>query len=362
METINFKELFEKNCYEVSVGDLLLQTGEVLREKSNLVMEMFVEPLQGFFNLLLDYQKRKLDEPVRQVCISFLRSAMYLGNPVLLVEAYTNTPFLVKPVMSCELNAAWMFPCWEKYQEKMEERIRQQALGRYVREPERKSYDSKAVSAVLGYLVIYLKYMVRQLEQYPEWKELEQTKDFTISYGEYMDWQLTLNQIRDEIDPFLCSEKEDMHFRKFEKQCYEEKTFPDWIMDDSIFRECTFRKVTFRGTRFRMTRFFDCIFEDCHFQEVEMGGSSILSSRVKNTGFENCRLLDGFYRQGKAKVLYPPVVFRWSLLESVHWEETPIEEKCFVDCQIFDETERENEIFQDTSGSADIQSDRTERH
>lgn len=359
MESQNFKEIFEKTCFQISVGELIKQTGEILQENPNLAMDNFVEPLHGFLSLLLEEQKCRQELQIKHVCISFLRSAMYVGSPVLFVEAYQNIPFLEKPVLTQELDAAWIFPCWKQYRRNMEERIRQQSLGRYVREPERKSYDSRAVSVMLRYLALYLKYMARQLEYYPEWKELEQTKDFIVSYGEYMDWQFPLIRIREEMDPFLWDDKEEMTFRKFQSMVYENKEFPDWTMDDCVFQECTFRNTTFEGTRFRTVRFLDCIFEDCRFQGVEFGGSSVSSSHVKNTTFQSCRFLDGFYQQGKSSVFYPACTFRWSLLESVHWEETPRAETMFVDCQVFDETEEyeekvENEIFYDTAGSADV--------
>lgn len=361
MEAAYFKELFEKNCYQDAVGNLLRQTDKAIRENQEMVMEMFIEPLHEFLGKLLKVLKPDPEAEVKYICISFLRSAMYTGAPVLLVEAYRNLPFLEEPILARELDATWIVACWEQYHHDLEQNIRQQSLGRYVREPERKSYDSRAISLMLVYLTVYLKYTVRELETYPEWQELERMKNLTLSYGEYMDWQFPLLRIHEEIDPFLWDDKE-MSFRKFRNRVYEEKTFQDWIMDDCVFRECIFRRTAFEGTRFRAARFLDCIFEDCRFQGVEFGGTSILSCRVKNTVFRNCGFLEGLYQQGETKVFYPACTFRWSLLESVHWKQTPTNETVFADCQIFGETKEheekaENEILYDTTGSADVEPD-----
>lgn len=360
MESTDFKDIFEKDCFQAAVGEMLRQTDKVIQGELELVMEKFVEPLHEFLGKLLETLEPDPEASVKYICISFLRSAMYVGEPVLLVEAYRDIPFLEDPILVREMDGSWFFPCWEQYRQNLEQSIRQQSLGRYVREPERKSYDSKAISFMLVYLTVCLKYMVRKLETYPEWQGFERMKEFTLSYGEYMDWQFPLLRIREEIDPFLWDDRE-MSFRKFQNRIYEEKAFQDWIMDDCVFRECTFRHTVFEGTQFRSTRFFDCIFEDCHFREVEFGGSSILSCRVKNTVFEDCRFLGGLYQQGETKVFYPACTFRWSLLESVHWIQTPTNEAVFADCQIFDETKdyeekAENEILYDTAGSADVES------
>jgi len=338
MEEISFREVFEKTCYKASVGDMICRTDEALRDRSSMVKAVFSDPLRAFIGRLLKREESSPDEQAKYVCISFLRSAMYLGKPVLLVEAYMAAPFLEPPLLSCELDVAWMFPCWEEYQRDIREKIRQHALGKYIREPELKSYDSKAVSEMLRYFALYLRYLARELESHCEWEKLEQKEDFMLSYGEYMGWQFPLCVIRGEIDPFLCNENEEMTFRRFRKMHYKDKEFSGLIMDDCLFRGCTFVNTTFKGTKLRGVRFIDCVFEDCRFQEAELAGSSILSCRMKNTVFHGCSLLAGLYRQKETGLFYPAATFRWSLLESVRWEETPTEDFLFVDCQIFDET------------------------
>lgn len=338
MEEINFREVFERTCYKDSVGDMICRTDRALRDRYPMVKTVFLDPLQVFIGQVLGHERSNPEEQMKYVCISFLRSAMYLGKPVLLVEAYTRAPFLEPPLLLCELDAAWMFPCWEEYQKDIRKRIRQQTLGRYIREPELKSYDSKAVSEMLRYFALYFRYMARELESHPQWKELERKEDFMLSYGEYMGWQFPLCAIRGEIDPFLCDEKEDMTFRRFQGMHYKDKEFSDFIMDDCLFRDCTFVNTTFKGTKLRSVRFINCVFEDCFFQEVELEGSSILSCRIKNTFFRGCSLLAGLYRQKEAEFFYPAATFRWSLLEAVRWEGTQTEDLLFVDCQIFDAT------------------------
>lgn len=338
MEGSNYREVFGKNCYETSVCNMIHRTDEALCNQDSIAKATFLDPLRAFIGRLLKYQESNPDEQAKYVCISFLRSAMYLGKLVLLVEAYMAAPFLEPPLLSCEMDAAWLFPCWEDYQKDIKEKIRQQALGRYIREPELKSYDSKAISVMLRYFALYLRYLVREMESYAEWAGLEQRKEFMLSYGEYMDWQFPLCVIRGEIDPFLCDGKEEMTFRRFRNMHYKDKEFPDFIMDDCLFQGCAFVNTTFKGTKLRGVRFIDCIFEGCCFQEAELAGSSILSSRMKNTVFHGCSLLAGLYKQKKALLSYPAVTFRWSLLEAVRWEETPTEDSLFVHCQIFDET------------------------
>lgn len=345
MEEVNFREIFEKDCFEPSVSALMQRTGEALSGIASQVSAAFADPLCSFIGSVLEYCKGNPGLSLKRVTLSFMRTSLYLDQPTLLAEAYEGVPFMAAPIMSCRLDAAWMFRCWEEYHEEVSKKIRERAVGRYVRKPELKAYDSRAVTILLCYLAPYLKYMVRELERRPEWEELERIKDFTVSYGEYMDWQFPLCVVREEIDPFLCDEGEDMTFRRFRNMCYREKAFGDLDMDDCVFQGCTFEKVEFEGTKLRGVRFMDCVFEDCRFHEVELAGSSILSSRIRRAVFDGCSFLAGFYRKGQGKIPFPAVSFRWSLLESVRMEGTPTEAGMFADCQIFEETEERNEIL-----------------
>lgn len=74
------------------------------------------------------------------------------------------------------------------------------------------------------------------------------------------------------MDLFLCDEKEDLTFRRFQGMHYVNKEFGPRELDDCVFRDCTFQNADFTGTKLRNVRFIQCVFEDCRFEDVELMG------------------------------------------------------------------------------------------
>ncbi|MBO5282684.1 MAG: pentapeptide repeat-containing protein [Lachnospiraceae bacterium] len=340
MEEVNFREIFKDTCYIPALRRMIETSGTTLSREGEKATEAFLAPLEGFIGIVMEHQDKGSIAPVKWIAISFLRTAMFAGKPVLLAEAYENFPFLERPVMGCELNAAWMFPGWDGFREELRKSIRQQSLGRYVRNPELKSYEAEAVSIVLRQLAMPLKFMIRGLESRGIGNRLADREHFVISYGEYMDWQFPLMEIKEEVDLFLCDEKEDLTFRRFQGMHYENKQFGSKVLDDCVFRDCTFQKTDFVGTKLRNVRFINCVFEDCRFEGVELMGSSVLSSRLRRACFRRCRLMEGFYQEEQNSLFYCHAEFKWSLLEEVSWQETEISDAVYVDCQLFDVGEK----------------------
>lgn len=329
MEEINFREVFRENCYIPALRNLVETFSAQLCRNMERATEAFLSPLEAFLNLLLDHRDRGSIPAAGRLCLSFLRTSLRQGKPVLLAEAYENLPFLEKPVMSCELSGEWMLPGWNAFREELDENLRRQSLGRYVRSPERRSYEEEAVSILLRQLAMAMKYMLWGLEYRGIWKRLSALEGFSISYGEYMDWQFPLLEIKGDVDIFLCDDRTDLTFRRFQGLHYEDKQFGPRELDDCVFRECTFQKADFVETKLRNTRFIRCVFEDCRFAGAELMGSSFMSGRLRGVCFKQCGLMP-------RAPYYAPASFKWSLLEAVDWPETEIRDDMFVDCQRFD--------------------------
>ncbi len=329
MEEINFREVFRENCYIPALRNLVETFSARLTGDMERATEAFLSPLEAFLGLLLEHRDRGNIPPAGKLCLSFLRTSLRQGKPVLLAEIYETLPFLEKPVMSCELSGEWMLPGWDAFREELEESARQQSLGRYVRPPERRSYEEEAVSILLRQLAMAMKYMLRGLEYRSIWNRLSGMEGFAVSYGEYMDWQFPLLEIKGDVDLFLCDDRTDLTFRRFKGLHYENKQFGPRELDDCVFRECTFQKADFTGTKLRNVRFIQCVFEDCRFEGAQMMGSSFLSSRLRSVSFKGCGLMP-------QAPYYAPAKFKWTLLEAVEWPETEIGDELFVDCQQFE--------------------------
>lgn len=330
MKADEYREEFQSKCFKPALENMLAGTAESLTKNAEEICPMLVKPIAHFLEQVLRLKKEGKIEKAACISLSFLRTSMCEGKPVILAEAYEGIPFLSASEYSKEISVDWMFPCWKEYQEEIEDRTKKEILGRYIRTPELRSYESQAVSTVLRFLLFYLKYMIRNLEEEAVWEKLSQNSELMISFGEYMDWQLPIAAVRPEIDLFLCDKEEDLTFREFREMYYRDKLFEDWVLDDCVFIKCTFYRVTFRGTCLRNTRFLECRFEECWFEDVQLMGTSILSSHLHKVDFVRCSMMSGWQEAAGYMQLFAAGKLIGSKLHQVQWIDMELpEDVCF---------------------------------
>lgn len=335
METEKYQDQFQRACFKPALEELLRQTGENLGRDTERIIPQVIKPVAR----LMDRTWKLLSEDGQTgrpvwISLSFLRISLRHGKPVLLAETYHEMPFLMPPLLSWEIPAEWMFPAFRDYQEDIARRVQEEVLGHRIRKPELRSHESEAVSAILRYLFFYMKYAVRNIEEEEVWELFGKETDLTISFGEYMDWQLPIAAARPEIDLFLCDRGTDLTFRRFKGLHYEGNDFADWILDDCVFEQCTFRKMSFKGTKFRNTRFMGCTFEACRFEGVSLMGASVLNCLFGRTEFAGCSFAEGWQKEDGKTLYYAMGSFRRCIMDGVQWENTETADNMFTDCRI----------------------------
>lgn len=335
MKTEKYRDQFQRTCFKPALEELLRQTGENLSKNTESIIPQIIKPVARLMNSV----GKMLSEEITAgrsvwISLSFLRISLLQKKSVILAEVYKEVPYIKPPILAQEIPSEWMFSSFGNFQEDMSRRVEDEVLKRYIRKPELKSYESAAVSTILRYIFFYMKYIIRNLEDEQAWTLFKQEADLTISFGEYMDWQLPIAAIRPEIDLFLCDKETDRSFRRFKGLYYEGNDFSEWILDDCVFEQCKFRKMEFIGTKFRNTRFMDCTFEGCTFQEVSFMGASILNCMFGKVKFVGCNFEKGWQKEEEQMMYYTLGTFRWCIMDGVQWENTETTEDMFIECHI----------------------------
>lgn len=335
METEKYREQFQETCFRPALEELLQKTGEYLEQHTEQIILQIVRPLAR----LMDKTGKLLANDMKSgqtvwISLSFLRISLWHGRPVLLVQVYRGIPYLKAPLLSDTISAGWTATAFQGYREEVERRVQEEVLGRHIRKPELKSYESKAVSAILRYMFFYMKYAVRNIEEESVWERFGRDQELMISFGEYMDWQLPIAAARQEIELFLCDRETDRTFRRFKELYYEDKDFADWILDDCVFDQCKFSGMTFKGTRLCNTRFVGCSFEQCRFEGAALMGVSFLNCLFGRTVFADCNLTAGWQDVDGQMLYFALGSFRRCIMDNVQWENTETTDNMFADCRL----------------------------
>lgn len=232
-------------------------------------------------NLGFLQEKGKIGE-IQTVCISFPYSLLACGEPCLLFEAYPGIPFLDDALVFREFPAPWLFPDWEQLLEKLHKEAGKQGMNAVIRKPFIRSHALKSARYILYFWSGLVKYHLDGIEKKEAFRSLKKADDFTISFGEYMDWQYPVWISRKETDIFFCEEGTDLRFCQFRKIWYEDKVFDTLVLDDCRFQECTFSNCSFAGVSLKDAKFQGCTFSNCSFYDTDLAGA----------GFDGCRLED----------------------------------------------------------------------
>lgn len=316
-----FKEYIQKNMQR-HVDHL-----KEINGKLNGCVEAFLA------NMVLLQEKGKLGE-IQSVCISFPYTSLACGAPFLLFEGYPGAPFMDDALAFREFPAPWLFPDWEQLLEKLHEEAGKQGMNAVIRMPFIKSHALKSAGYILYIWAIFVKYHLCGIEEKEAFRKLKKAEDFSISFGEYMDWQYPIWISRKETDIFFCEKGTDLRFCQFRELWYEDKMFDALVLD-----ECRFGACTFQGCRFNKTSFRDAIFEGCTFRNC-----SFADTDIAGAVFEGCKFEDVLMERTRTYFLsrepdYFPAAragteFRGCFLTRVSMKDSDFSEGYFYGCRM----------------------------
>lgn len=282
MERTEWEKQYRERCYLPVFKEYIQESmqrhadyAEEINGKLNGCVEAFLS------NMVFLQEKGKLGE-IQSVCISFPYTSLVCGSPCLLFEGYPGAPFMDDALVFREFPALWLFPDWEQLLEKLHEEAGKQGMNAIIRMPFIKSHALKSAGYILYIWAGMVKYHLYGIEKKEAFRKLKKAEDFSISFGEYMDWQYPIWISKEETDIFFCEEGTDLRFCQFKELWYEDKLFDALVLDDCRFHACTFQGCRFNKVTFKDAVFEGCTFHNCSFADTDIAGAA----------FEGCKLED----------------------------------------------------------------------
>lgn len=265
---------YKKQCYKPVMQRYAESLLTRLTEHAQEIHKELNGQLDAFLQSLCLMQEHKKLGEVQTISISFPYALLDSGSPVLLFEVYSDiAPFMEKAILSREFPALWMFLDWDSMLKELKEEAGRQGMNTIIRMPYIRSQAWGGARSLLSMLSSIIKYHLYGLEEIRSFQELKKAEEFSLTFGEYMDWQRTILRLRPELDIFFCEKDTDLRFCSFNDAWYEEKEFAALVLDDCRFKQCTFKNCRFSKVSFRDARFLGCVFHDCEFENVILNGA-----------------------------------------------------------------------------------------
>ena len=290
MDRAVWETQYKKQCYKPVMQNYAESLLKHLAEHAEEVHKEFVGQLDAFLQSLCLLQEHKKLGEIQTISISFPYTLLDSGSPILLFEVYSETaPFMERAVLSREFSVSWMFSGWDNMLKELKEEAGRQGMNSVIRMPYIRSQAWGGARILLSIFSGIIKYHLYGLEEMRSFQELKKAEEFSLTFGEYMDWQRTIFRLRPELDIFFCEKDTDLRFCSFNDVWYEEKEFDALVLDDCRFEQCTFKNCRFSEVSFRDARFLGCVFHDCRFENVILNGARFDGCSLERVRMEGIR-------------------------------------------------------------------------
>ncbi len=334
MERTEWEKQYREQCFLPVFKEYMVNAMQDITNHAAEIDKKLNGFVESFLTDLVFLQENGKLEEIQTICISFPYTSLVCSTPCLRFEVYPNVPFMEDALVIREFSVPWIFSGWEQLLCRLREEAGKQGMNAVIRMPYIKSHALGKARYFLHFWSGFVKYYLYGIEKKEVFQKLKKRKDFSISFGEYMDWQRPIWISREETDIFFCEEETNLNFCQFHTVWYEDKVFDAFALDNCRFYTCTFQNCRFVNTGFQEAFFVGCTFEACSFQ-----GTNLVGARFDGCKFENVEMegIFTYFLQGEPNIFPAPcgnAEFTGCFLTCVNIKNSDLSASYFCDCRM----------------------------
>jgi len=269
----------------------LNRTLKNLEDRVEDIIPQVEQNLEALFSEVTRFQERLILK-TGWIQISLLLSSVYLKKPQLFLGAYDENGVLGGCICSRTMDASWLFPYWEEFEETMTGHCRDMGAHPYIRKEQIRILMWETLDYLIKSLAVYLKYPLAFCDMLGGYRTMEKTDTFYVMAGAYMDWQRTLFKQEKEVDIFFNPEEKPLQFQKYHNKRFYRKAFKDMDLRHCRFTDCRFLQCSFENADLSDTVFDSCALEHITTRDVKMYGITIMNSGFRDVDFTGADLIN----------------------------------------------------------------------
>lgn len=271
---------FKKEYYPFISKKILELSLELFQENVEDIKKQIYLDLD-FFSKNLQKIHEENDKPIMQIVISVPYLELCSGVPCYIFEAYNDIPFVNDPISSERFPIPWKMISWSEQINTLFECVTENEMQMYIKRPCIEALHRKSISRYLLLISAFLKRLIKDVEAQSFYNDLKKADIFTITFGEYYDWQNVIFKERVCVD-VLGGNNDDLSYMKFNHSTHENRTFKSINLNDTVFYKCEFKDCTFDIVTLYNAEFIKCNFENCLFNHVKLYGALFQSCSLLN--------------------------------------------------------------------------------
>lgn len=304
-EPILFKK-FEQKCYPVAKKVIFEKVLKLISSNMNSTYDNFLDNMDEFLNKLCVLQEDKELDEIISIAISVPYMYICSETPCYIFEVYRTKPFLSQSVASMYFPIPWTHLHWSEQIDILEEHSKEFQM--FLKRPKIEAHHRKSIKTTLIIIASILKEFVRDIEILQSYQKLLRADEFTISFGEFYDWQKPIFKEPITLDIFENYKEDKFVFMRFVEKVYKDKVFDKLTFDQSIFYKCQFINCKFNTVNLCDSKFQSCYFKECNFDDIHMYGTSFESCLLNGITMQNVKT-DYFKEKGNSFGLFGALKF-----------------------------------------------------
>lgn len=283
----NFIDDFIQNDYERLADAFSQRTTTYLIENHDHLFEDIIHMMEVFCKKLALLQEQvPIDVGVIQ--ISLLQTSIYYGEPKLRLDAYDKHGVFGGNLLHEEYDFPWLFKYWGDWQEELKKAVVDKHYERYVSQERIRVLMWQKVKLLEYLLLAHVKYQFAKLDSYPWFQKIKREPVFTISIGEFEDWQKTVYGEMPFVDMFLNFDGEPLRYQRYHQLIFKDKVMDNMDLSRIRFIDCHFIHCTITNVKFHDSTFDGCRFHNTEIVGCEFYGSEWKDCLIQKTKFTNC--------------------------------------------------------------------------
>ncbi len=274
---------FRQTEFSQCAADFWQKTDEGMKNHISEITGHLRENLHELFGELGKIQKRKKTE-IGKITMSLIRMSAWEDALRMKLEAYDRDEIVGHLVCEKDMDVSMVFPEWNGLQKQLESVAEKKQVRSHITDPVIRFLMESLLGDMALYLYAVYKYVLLDAEELEGFQDFEKGRDFSITIGEYQDWQKPVFVRREPAEIRLHGKEESNYiFCRFENKSFKVMDFKDINLEKAKFVRCSFFHCTFENANLNDVRFVECRMHDVQFLSGTMYGAMLVDCDLIDT-------------------------------------------------------------------------------
>ncbi len=155
---------FEETYLPAMEEEFKQDTMDSIMEQHDSICKQLWKEMETTAKFAMKFQQQ-IPIPMGEIQISLLQTSLYLGKPQIGIAAYDMRGIYGNELFQIKYDASWLFTQWDKYQNKILQKIEELHAENYIHVESVRQMMYKSITFLIQSMCVLAKYPLREFEK-----------------------------------------------------------------------------------------------------------------------------------------------------------------------------------------------------